>query len=95
MLPNDRPVLLRHLRLFQHASQTQVAERIGVKQPTVAKWDAASDMLVSTLRNYIEALGGRLELHAVLKHETIRVTLPKPRPRQLPPDPRPFRNWPR
>ena len=44
---------------------------MGVSQPAISKLEAAasrgsvsgSDMLLSTLAGYIEALGGRLELH--------------------------------
>jgi hypothetical protein len=46
---------------------------MGVSQPAISKLEAAasrgsvsgSDMLLSTLAGYIEAIGGRLELHAI------------------------------
>ena len=63
---------LSELRRERGVTQAELAEALGVSQPTSSKAEAAasrgnvsgSDMLLSTLARYIEALGGRLELHA-------------------------------
>ena len=43
-------------------TQTQLAEMLGVRQATIAKMEKRSDLMISTLRNYVEAMGGRLSL---------------------------------
>ncbi|MGH3849499.1 MAG: helix-turn-helix domain-containing protein, partial [Pseudonocardiaceae bacterium] len=49
------------LAAVRHAfdlTQTELAERLGVSQANVAKIEKRSDLLVSTLRSYLAALGG-------------------------------------
>ena len=53
---------LRALRKLAGRSQAYVAEALGVKQPAVAQMEKRTDVYLSTLRQYIEAAGGRLEL---------------------------------
>ena len=55
---------LEELRSAQDLSQEAVAQRLEVGQPAVAKLERRRDMHVSSLRRYIEALGGELELRA-------------------------------
>ncbi len=47
-------------------SQTDVAEVLGVSKSRVSNLERQDDIYLSTLRNYIEAIGGRLEVTAVL-----------------------------
>jgi hypothetical protein len=42
--------------------QLDVAVPPNIKQPSVSKIEKQTDMYLSTLRNYIEAIGGELEL---------------------------------
>ena len=53
---------LRQRRKAKELTQMQVAETLGVGQATVAKMEKRSDLMISTLRGYVEAMGGRLEL---------------------------------
>jgi len=55
---------LRDLRAARKRSQQQIAERLGVNQAAVSKLERRADMYVSSLRDYIEALGGELEIVA-------------------------------
>jgi predicted transcriptional regulator len=55
---------LEELRSAQDLSQETLAQRLAVGQPAVAKLERRRDMHVSSLRRYIEALGGELELRA-------------------------------
>jgi DNA-binding XRE family transcriptional regulator len=68
---------LNELRERRSAEQPAVAGTTGVSQPTVSQlelgMDDEEDVYLSTLRHYIEALGGRLELTAVFPDETIRL----------------------
>jgi hypothetical protein len=41
-----------------------VAKKLGVQQPTVSKIERQTDMYLSTLRGYIAALGGELQIVA-------------------------------
>jgi DNA-binding XRE family transcriptional regulator len=48
---------------FAH-TQVELAQSLGVGQDTISRIERRSDMLLSTLRHYVEAMGGRLELVA-------------------------------
>ncbi|MFD2644140.1 helix-turn-helix domain-containing protein [Pseudomonas japonica] len=55
---------LQALRRELEVTQESLAERMAVGQANISKVEKRSDMLISTLRDYIEALGGTLELVA-------------------------------
>jgi hypothetical protein len=57
---------LRALRLLAERTQEQLAESLGVKQPSVHKMERQSDLYLSTLRRFVEAAGGTLELVVTL-----------------------------
>ncbi|CAN5618409.1 XRE family transcriptional regulator [soil metagenome] len=57
---------LRALRLLTEQSQAQIAQTLGVKQPSVAKMERQTDLYLSTLRRFVEAAGGTLELRVEL-----------------------------
>ena len=49
---------LRDLRKSRNLSQTEVAERLGGRQVYVSRLERRSDIKLSTLRSYVEAIGG-------------------------------------
>ena len=53
---------LRELRMIAGKAQADVATTLRIKQPSVSKVENQTDMYVSTLRAYVEAIGGKLEL---------------------------------
>ena len=53
---------LQDLRKAKELTQSQLADTLGIRQSTVAQMEKRSDLLISTLRSYIEAMGGRLDL---------------------------------
>jgi ribosome-binding protein aMBF1 (putative translation factor) len=55
---------LAELRQARHLSQEQLAAVLKVKQPAVAKMEKKADMYISTLRRFIAAMGGQLEIRA-------------------------------
>lgn len=68
---------LAELRKSQGITQVELAERLGVSQPNIAKIESAGKrdagaVHLSTLAGYVEALGGHLELRATFPehHET-------------------------
>jgi len=57
---------LKALRQLAERSQEQIAETLGVKQPSVHKIERQTDLYLSTLRRFVEAAGGKLELRVEL-----------------------------
>ena len=57
---------LKALRKLARRSQEQIARSLGVKQPSVLKMERQADLYLSTLRRFIEAAGGKLELRVEL-----------------------------
>ncbi len=58
---------LQELRKARDRSQETTAESLGLKQAAVSRLENRDDMLVSTLRQYVHALGGELEFYARFK----------------------------
>ena len=55
---------LRSLRTAAGKTQVEVSEASGIGQSEVSRVEGRADALVSTLRRYIEAIGGKLEIVA-------------------------------
>ncbi|KEY87277.1 helix-turn-helix transcriptional regulator [Pseudomonas sp. SWRI59] len=55
---------LQALRKQLELTQESMAERLDIRQGNISKVENRSDMLISTLRSYVEAMGGTLELVA-------------------------------
>jgi len=55
---------LKDLRLAAEKTQEQLAAALGVRQDAISRLEKRSDMLLSTLRQYVESMGGKLELVA-------------------------------
>ncbi len=53
---------LRDLRKARDLTQKRVAELLGVGQDNISRLESRADMLLSTLRNYVAAMGGSLDL---------------------------------
>jgi DNA-binding XRE family transcriptional regulator len=53
---------LRELRQIAGKAQADIASALNIKQPSVSKIEKQTDMYLSTLRSYVEAVGGKLEL---------------------------------
>jgi transcriptional regulator with XRE-family HTH domain len=54
----------QELRRARERTQVQVAKALGINQDSVSRLEQRSDLLLSTLRSYVEALGGSLSLIA-------------------------------
>ena len=77
---------LRQLRVARERSQVEMAEKLHIKQAAVSKLERRTDMYLSTLRNFIEAMGGQLEIVARFPDRAVRITQfealdPESRPR--------------
>ncbi len=55
---------LQQLRRAHRLTQKHMAEKLGIGQEGVSRLEQRSDLLLSTLRNYIQAMGGDLSLVA-------------------------------
>ena len=55
---------LKDLRKAAEQTQEDLALALGVGQDTISRLEKRSDMLLSTLRHYVESMGGKLELVA-------------------------------
>ncbi len=55
---------LRDLRKARDLTQERMAEILNIGQDSVSRLEQRSDLLLSTLRSYISAMGGSLELVA-------------------------------
>ena len=53
---------LRELREIAGKAQADVAIALKIKQPSVSKIEQQADMYLSTLRRYVEAVGGEMEV---------------------------------
>ena len=65
---------LRDLRRAKKVTQEEVAARLGGRQVYVSRLEHRADMKLSTLRGYVEALGGDLQLIVTFPEgETVRL----------------------
>ena len=55
---------LRELRKARQLTQVSVARELGISQDGVSRLEQRSDLLLSTLRRTVEAMGGSLSLIA-------------------------------
>ena len=55
---------LRELRKARQLTQVRLARRLGITQDGVSRLEKRSDLLLSTLRETVEAMGGNLSLVA-------------------------------
>lgn len=64
-------VRLGKLREARQKTQVQLAQAIGTTQANVSRLENRDDLYLSTLSEYVEALGGHLELRAVFPDDVI------------------------
>jgi transcriptional regulator with XRE-family HTH domain len=60
-----RGMPLDELREARELTQTQLAQVLQVSQGAVSKVERRTDMYISTLRSYVRAIGGDLQIRAV------------------------------
>ena len=65
---------LRELRQDLALTQQQVADRADMTQSELSRLEGRSDLRVSTLRRYVEALGGELEISVVVGKRKHKLT---------------------
>jgi predicted transcriptional regulator len=64
---------LRELRTMAGKNQVEVAATLEKAQSEISKLERREDWLLSTLKRYIEALGGELEVVAKFGDKSVRL----------------------
>lgn len=65
---------LQELRKALELTQQQVAASLGVNQVAVSKMESQTDMYVSTLRRFVEAMGGDLRIVAYFPQGSVEIS---------------------
>ena len=69
-----REMPLQELRQARHLSQERLAELLLTKQANISRIERRTDMYISTLRSYVEALGGELDIVARFPEGEIHIS---------------------
>jgi transcriptional regulator with XRE-family HTH domain len=64
---------LAELRRARELTQAHIANNLKVNQGWISKIEHQADMYISTLRDYIEAMGGELEIVARFKEGPVQI----------------------
>ncbi len=64
---------LAEVRRALKLSQEEIGQALQIKQGSVAKIEKRADMYVSTLRRFIEAMGGELEIIARFPDHAVKI----------------------
>jgi len=64
---------LQELRQARMLSQEQLAKALHLKQPSISKLEKRTDMYISTLRSFVNAMGGDLEIVARFPEGSVRI----------------------
>jgi predicted transcriptional regulator len=65
---------LKALRNELKLTQTQVSRVAEMTQSELSRVESRNDHLTSTLRRYVEALGGELEISAIIDNRRIKLS---------------------
>ena len=65
---------LYELRRARALTQRDLAEMLKVNQPAVSKLEQRADVYISSLRSYIEAVGGKLKIVAEFPEGEVAIT---------------------
>ncbi|HWG21319.1 MAG TPA: XRE family transcriptional regulator [Terracidiphilus sp.] len=66
-------VTLNQVREARNLTQANLANILGVNQGSVSKMEKRTDMYVSTLRSFIQAMGGQLQIKAVFPEGEVEI----------------------
>lgn len=54
-------------------SQIELADLLGTSQPNVSRLERSDDLQLSSIATYVHALGGQLQVNAVVENTTYRL----------------------
>ena len=70
-----REMPLHELRAARHLTQQQLAKSLDMTQAAVSQLEQRTDVYLSTLGNFVEAMSGRLEMYAVFPDGKVKLNL--------------------
>ncbi len=65
---------LDELRSARQLTQSELADVLKVDQGSISKLERRADMYISTLRRYVEAMGGSLQIRAIFPEGEVQIT---------------------
>lgn len=65
---------LHELRRARALTQQELAQMLKVNQPAISKLEQRTDVYISSLRSYIEAVGGKLKIVADFPEGEVEIT---------------------
>ena len=68
-----KEMALDELRSARQLTQTGLASILGVDQGSISKLERRTDMYISTLRSYVQAMGGDLQIRAVFPDGEVQI----------------------
>jgi DNA-binding XRE family transcriptional regulator len=66
---------LQELRAARHLTQQQLAQTLDMTQAAVSQLEQRTNIYLNTLENFVEAMGGRLEMYAVFPDGRVKLGL--------------------
>ena len=72
-LQMEEEMNLAEIRRALKLSQDEIAQTLQIGQGSIAKIEKRADMYVSTLRRFIEAMGGELEIVARFPDHAVKI----------------------
>ena len=67
-----KDMALDELRAARAMTQEELGQKLGLKQAAISRMERRTDVYVSTLAKFVEAIGGQLEIRVVFPDRTIR-----------------------
>ena len=64
---------LREIRELAGKTQSEIADETGLTQAEISRFERREDFRLSTLKRYVEALGGELEIYATFGDKKVRL----------------------
>ena len=72
---HDEYMTLQEIRKHQYITQKDMAKLLGINQENVSRMERRKDMHLSTIKEYIEALGGKIEINAIFPDSKISIDI--------------------
>jgi transcriptional regulator with XRE-family HTH domain len=69
-----KKMALDELRTAREFTQAELSQVLRVDQGSISKLERRTDMYIGTLRRYIEAMGGSLQIRAVFPDGEVQIT---------------------
>jgi predicted transcriptional regulator len=69
-----RELTLKELRQDLDVTQAELAEAADMTQSEMSRLEGRADHRISTLRRYVEALGGAIEITAIIGRKRVKLT---------------------